>query len=335
MTGERKVLELDRIDVMKKFLLLMLATGLVSTSSAEAQTLNDIFRNKAKVVVDIQHAGFGATFGMHFLTDVRLGGTNYAYYIGGYMENGVPKYGTNLATTTNGIHFNNLGPVLRPSLPRDARIASFASVYKDGSKWYMAYEAASLDGSNLGDIMLATSSDGINWKKNPNPILRPTRSWERANVGTPTILKYDGTWYLFYHGFDFVDVQVGLATGSSLTNLVKANSGEPILRTGGGWDAGTVGKRSITRQGDYWYMCYEGSTDQVNGSFSNARWSSGLARSTDLVNWEKYPANPILPQTRTGFGYDGPEWFKSGAGELFIYFRNTRNSTDRARVVWK
>jgi len=101
-----------------------------------------------------------------------------------------------------GLIFTISGPVLSPSLPNDSRIASFASVFKDGATWYMAYEAALTDSSNLGNIMLATSSNGVNWTKRSTPILTKSRPWESANIGTPTLIKYNGLWYLFYHGFN-------------------------------------------------------------------------------------------------------------------------------------
>lgn len=307
---------------------------------AYGQTLADVFNNTARFATDTKYTGFGSSFGMHFIADVRdtSAATNYVYYINGYVQGGVTKYRTNLATTQDGINFYDSGPVLSPSLPNDSRIASFASVYKDGATWYMAYEAASIDSSNLGNIMLATSSNGVNWTKYATPILTKSRSWESANIGTPTLIKYNGIWYLFYHGFNYTDLNVGVATGTSLTSLTRANGGNPILTNGSGWDSGTIGKRAITRQNNVWYMVYEGSTDQVGGSFENSRWSTGLARSTNLINWEKYSGNPVLPQTSGGFGNDGPEFLQpANSSQLFVYYRRPINTsiTDRAKILWR
>jgi predicted GH43/DUF377 family glycosyl hydrolase len=309
-------------------------------NNAFSQTLADVFMKKAKFVTDSRRSGFGSNFGMHFLSDVRdtSSSTNYVYYINGYNENGITKYQTNLATTQDGINFFNSGPVLSPSFQDDSRIAAFASVVKEGTTWYMVYEAASSDGSNLGSIKLAKSNDGVNWSKRFRPILTKLMPWERGNIGTPTLIKNNGLWYLFYHGFDFNTLNVGLAVGTRLTNLNRVNNGNPIIRTGTGWDSGTIGKRSITRQNGIWYMVYEGSTRQVGGSFSNSKWSTGLARSYDLVNWEKFSENPILPQTQAGFGNDGPEWIQpANSTRLFIYYRRPVNTsiTDRARIVWR
>ena len=162
-------------------------------------------------------------------------------------------------------------------------------------------------------------------------------AWERNNVGTPSLWRERDTWYLFYHGFGASgagpdDCQVGVATGRDLRALVR-HAKNPVLRTGaaGTWDCGTVGKRSIVKEGDYYYMAYEGSTDQP---YETARWSTGLARNKDLLTCEKYPT-PILPRTVRGFGYDGPEWLRTPDGVLHLYFRTRKGATGRATLVRK
>lgn len=151
----------------------------------------------------------------------------------------------------------------------------------------------------------------------------------------------NGVRYLFYHGFGESweggspdDCQVGVATGTDL-RAMRRYQGNPILRTGprGTWDSGTIGKRDIIRGPDGWYyMVYEGSTDQP---YPTARWSSGLARSSKLLSWEKFPGNPILPTTDGSFGYDGPDWVRTYDGRLHIYFRHPNGATYRATLIKK
>jgi hypothetical protein len=215
----------------------------------------------------------------------------------------------------------------------DNRLASFPGVWKDAEGWWLTYEAAGLSSQWPGDIGLARSTSGTRFIKDArNPILRhQTSGWERTNIGTPSLWKEGSTWYLFYHGFDGTDVQVGVATGTDLRNLTRS-SGNPILRTGtgGAWDSGTIGKRSIWKEGSYYYMVYEGSTEQP---YDTARWSSGIARSTNLLTWEKWSGNPVLPQTSSGFGYDGPEWIRTPEGKLHVYFRAPTGGTKRATLT--
>jgi len=199
----------------------------------------------------------------------------------------------------------------------------------------MVYEGAGENPAWPGDIGLATSTDGKTFVKHPNnPILRhdPT-GWERGNIGTPSLFKENGTWYLLYHGYDLNVCQIGVASGTDLTKLTKsaANPILPVTPGGAAWDTGTTGKRSsIVKEGRYYYMAYEGSTPPP---FQFSRWSSGLARATHPAGpWEKYSGNPMIPQTAGGFGCDGPELVQSG-DKWFLHVRtNGANSTQRFRV---
>jgi hypothetical protein len=164
-----------------------------------------------------------------------------------------------------------------------------------------------------------------------NPLLRHGDGWEAANIGTPSLYREEGTWYLFYHGYDWNRVQLGVATGPQLTNLTKFTA-NPILKNDPDkWDSGTVGRRSqIIKHGEYYYLAYEGSTDQP---FETARWSTGLTRSRDLLHWEKFSSNPILSQS-SGFGNDGPELLYIG-GSFFLYVRTSSSTapTQRYRLM--
>jgi hypothetical protein len=219
----------------------------------------------------------------------------------------------------------------------DDRLTSFPGAWKEGNIWYLVYEGGGEDVGWPGDIGLATSTDGRHFAKHPNnPILRhsPT-GWERANIGTPSLYKERGIWYLFYHGYDGNVCQIGVASGTSLTNLTKSAS-NPILPVTPGavaWDTGTTGKRSsIVKEGACYYFAFEGSTAPP---FAQSKWSSSLARSTNLTSiWTKFPGNQIIPQTFGGMGHDGPELLRLG-GNSYLYVRTPRgNETERFRLEW-
>ena len=175
-------------------------------------------------------------------------------------------------------------------------------------------------------------------KRLPRDAAKLSLTWEKQNIGTPSLYHADGQFYLFYHGFGKSanggpdDCQVGLATGTDLTKLKRVGNG-PIIRTSKkGWDSGTVGKRSILKQGEYYYMAFEGSTDQP---YDKAKWSTGLARLKSLTGpWEKFAQNPVLPATEKGFGYDGPEFIAIDE-RLYIYFREPKGDTARAVLTRK
>jgi len=211
----------------------------------------------------------------------------------------------------------------------DGRMASFPGVWKDGGTYYLVYEGS---GASRGEIGLARSTDGVHFtKSSPNPICQHNSSGiEQANIGTPSLYKENGVWYLFYHSFDWTDCRDCVATGTDLTSLTKY-SGNPIIDTvSNTWESGTIGRRStIFKEGSYYYLTYEGSTEQP---YDTARWSTGLARSTDLLHWTKYPSNPVIPQTASGMGNDGPELVKI-SNVIYLYCRVA--PTSRWKLVWK
>jgi hypothetical protein len=220
----------------------------------------------------------------------------------------------------------------------DDRIASFSAVWKDANVYYLVYEGAGEDIPSFpGDIGLATSTDGLHFtKQSSGPILRHnTTGWEAGNIGTPSLYKTNATWFLFYHGYDGNRANIGVATGTNLTNLTKF-SGNPVLQaTPGSWDSGAVGKRSaIFQEGAYFYFAHEGSTDPP---FDTAKWSTGLARSTDLIHWQEFPGGPVVPQTSSSYGYDAPEMIQI-AGSWYLYVRmsfDPEAPTERFRLIPK
>ena len=106
------------------------------------------------------------------------------------------------ATSVDGINWTRVSnsPVLSPSSGNkwDNKIVAAGAIIKDGGLYKMFYSGLS-DSIGRYQIGLATSLDGINWIKNPNPILTGTSPWE-TNVGVTEVLKVDNVYYLYYHG---------------------------------------------------------------------------------------------------------------------------------------
>ncbi len=130
-------------------------------------------------------------------------------------------------------------------------------------------------------------------------------------------------------------MQTGLLVGSDLHALSPTNSNLPILGNGPDWDSGTVGKRSIVYEAPWYYMVYEGSSPSIDGDFGKSRWGIGLARSQDLLNWEKFAGNPIIGPTIEGFGYDGPELIVLPDQSVHLFYRSPTGTTDRATFLPK
>jgi len=128
------------------------------------------------------------------------------------------------------------------------------------------YAGARVAGPGYGPLAVgyATSSDGVNWSKWPEPVLEPSQSgWDQGIDPGPVV--FDGSAYhMWYTGFGAA-VAIGHAVSVDGINWTKQPAAEPVLRPGtpGAFDDGGVGRPSVLLVGDTAQMWYEGAPRQV------------------------------------------------------------------------
>ena len=128
----------------------------------------------------------------------------------------------------------------------------------------------------------------------------------------PCVLEWKGKYYLFYTGKSAkkgIAHQIGLAESSDLIHWRKIKC--PILEEGrkGEWDSDFVAHSFVFQDKGKFYMLYDGSR--------KGKWLEeiGLAESSDLIHWEKYPKNPI-------FGVGKNWWEKRHVSRCFLFKEN-------------
>ena len=95
--------------------------------------------------------------------------------------------------------------------------------WKESNGWYMLYE-----GGDPGDIGLAKSSDGINWKRvQQRSVLPQGIGWENEATAPDSILKKNGIYYLFYHATG-KKWQSGMAVSKDLLHWTRY-PGNPVF----------------------------------------------------------------------------------------------------------
>ncbi len=177
--------------------------------------------------------------------------------------------------------------------------------YHDGSYWmtYVGWDGA---GYQTG---LARSDDLLTWKKEGLIMGRgPKNSVTEFNValtcimrdnelfGNGTLKKVDGRFVGTYHaypkpGYEAGPAVIGLCYSK---NLRTWDVGDPILKPDPkcAWEAGGLYKSWLLESDGTYYLFY----NAKNKTDKSVPWieQTGVAISTDLVNWKRHPDNPVL-----------------------------------------
>ncbi len=219
------------------------------------------------------------------------------------------------AESPDGINWMNKsnGPVLdTDSLGSwDSHAIGGGSIIKDGNIYRMYFNGLS---ENYGQSSagLAVSFDGINWQKYPYPVLWADSS-AQYHIGTETVLKVNGTYYLYYGASpknNYDAFTINLATSTDGINFTKY-SGNPIISSTLPWEGIGVTYPSAIYDGNQFVMIYENS----------ARDYEGIAYSNDGVHWTK-KHDPVFSKYQTSKHWaqiDYPFFIKMG-NEYRIYY---------------
>jgi predicted GH43/DUF377 family glycosyl hydrolase len=163
-------------------------------------------------------------------------------------------------------------------------------------KLYLYYSAI---GEGEDSIGLAIADDDLNFIKHEKAILKGR---------SPEVIINDDVIYLFYV-LDDGGLGYSIYTVCSFDGITfEPVSTSPVLTSGspGQWDEREVTTPRIINIENMYYMIYAGLDKNDKKDIPRA---FGLARSKDLINWEKYPLNPVFQINVPGSWDDGAIWF--------------------------
>ncbi len=199
----------------------------------------------------------------------------YTGYAGGRSAKKMLGY----ATSQDGLTWQRYAddPVFDKSWTEDVHV-----VYHD-STFYMVAE-----GRNDIPHML-TSADGINWTDAGKLDVRNVDGspLSPGPYGTPTLWVEENDWYLFY---ERGDRGVWLAKSPDCRTWTNVQD-EPVLERGpADYDRHAIALNQVFRYRGRYYAVYHGNADPN----WKGPWTTCLAASDDLLEWKKYPGNPIV-----------------------------------------
>ncbi len=220
-------------------------------------------------------------------------------------------------------------PVLQPRGDgfESAGVFNPTVVIKDG-KFVMLYRAQDHDGvSRLG---YATSTDGIRFIRNTEPVLAPEAEYEKSGgVEDPRLVKIGDLYYLTYTGYNKQTAQLCLATSRDLIYWKRQGVILPAYK--GRWNVGWTKSGAIVSEkiGDKYWMYYLGET-RGHGNVM------GVASSTDLLHWTDSLDHPVLDARPGQFDSTvvepGPAPVILPAGIFLIY--NGADAKNRYATGW-
>lgn len=177
----------------------------------------------------------------------------------------------------------------------DRDVLDPAAVEFEG-KVFLYYSAI---GNGPDSVGLAVSEDGIHFEKKGN-VLRG-----RA----PDVVVKDGMIQMIYQ----LEGDKGYGGGYRGFYLAQSPDGvhftqvfsTPVFNASesNNWDC-QISTARLFQQGEHYYMLYGGNPSKVDQPDY-----FGLARSTDLVHWERHPGNPIFGCGAKGAEDGGAIWF--------------------------
>jgi predicted GH43/DUF377 family glycosyl hydrolase len=184
-------------------------------------------------------------------------------------------------------------PVLPHGSPPDvdSHDALNPSVVRRGGAYYNFYSG--FDGK-MWRTMLATSADGLAWKKEGAVLSPDPLAGEGAYIAANgTALFGDGGFRYWYQAGPQGNPRLGLAHSSDGWHWRKARF--PVMDYGprGSWDERALADPYAIKVGGYLYLFYLGE-DRAR------RQRLGVARSLDGVAWQRLRSNPILELGKYG-----------------------------------
>jgi formylglycine-generating enzyme required for sulfatase activity len=197
---------------------------------------------------------------------IKVGDT-FRMYHPGKDEKG--KHGLLMKTSQDGFHWSKqrlvmAGGVLDPCVIQVGE-NRFHLYYCAGGK-------KTINGKDVWEFKnyVATSADGINWKKIQKPVLPlgSKNAWDNQSHAGPCVLKLEDVFHMWYLGSGSYKGgknawRIGHATSPDGITWTKSGK-EPVLDTGkaGDWDSGTfLSFDIIFREGKFlfWYAAAPGS----------------------------------------------------------------------------
>lgn len=207
-------------------------------------------------------------------------------------------------------HYNG-NPVIKVSKDRDSfdsrHILDPGSAVIDG-KVFLYYSGHSYD--KPACIGLAVSEDGFAFTKRVKPVIE--------NAIAPEAVVKDGLVHLIYQRKLKDHFEVYKCTSKDGIYFDMKNEEKIMVPSSGEFSTSTC---RIWQEADAYYMIYG-----MSHKYDDYPEAFGMAKSTNLTDWVKYPDNPVLERGEPGSWDEGAMWFGTvykHDGTYYLWYEGT------------
>jgi predicted GH43/DUF377 family glycosyl hydrolase len=223
-------------------------------------------------------------------------------------------------------------PILRPKGTtgwESANLYNPAAIVVDDHV-VLLYRAHAAD--RVSRIGLATSSDGLHFEREAEPVLAPLHDYESGGCEDPRVSWIAGTYYLTYTGFDGSTAQLCLATSTNLHDWTRHGPLFPAFNT---WQTLPYGPdKPWSKAGVIW-------PEPIDGLYYLYFGEGAIffATSTDLIHWTPCDNDAPIMERRAG-GWDdtlveiGAPPVRADDGRL-VFFYNGAHATSMSEVDYR
>lgn len=238
----------------------------------DRKDLKKILNIAERPMLELGQIGEFDEFGSMPNSIVKVGDEFYLYFCGWTRAVSTPYcWEIGLAKGTDGKTFKKIGkgPVIGPTM-EEPYLHACPQVYILDGVWHMFYLSGQrwIQGKQKMEsqylIVHATSEDGINWNRDPRPVIESKVEYESQT--SAAIIKMDDKFHMFFcyrYGLDFREsigrgYALGYAYSEDLMNWIRDDSQVGISLSEDGWDSKMIAYPHIAQIDGKYYMFYCG-----------------------------------------------------------------------------
>lgn len=239
----------------------------------DRRNLRRILRVSEKPILELGGTGTFDEFGTYPVSVIRHDGKVFAYYAGWTRCESVP-FNTAIGmaiSDDDGVTFNRLGPgPVIPYSPDEPFVMSgpkikyfnglFQLFYIAGCTWILHNGRP----EPVYKIRLATSNDGLNWKKHGHDLIY-SRLDENEAQASPDVIYSNGRYHMFFcyrYGTDYRckerGYRIGYAHSTNLVDWTRDDTLAGIAISEKGWDSEMISYPHVFSLDGATYMFYLG-----------------------------------------------------------------------------